>query len=251
MGPQSTKMPNYLVTSAMRSSEAESIGVFDRSQKVQSKMTSYKKPNPLIESSDDNGVKTTVQNTNKRGETYQSTAFESTQSKGGNSAFMKTLGAAQLQNEILQAGNVSERDFNPYISSERLVKDHPLKFGLKKTSFNTHLSTKMETSPKIENLTQSPGAAFEEHMPTNLIIADADHNLMNGTKKKYALPNKKPTSGKFFGSTKVLRKSHQALTQDAVRMDFSVNGQAVPTIVAHYQNVTQQLARPFATYMQS
>ena len=73
-------------------------------------------------------------------------------------------------------------------------------------------------------MTKSPGATFDEHMPTNLIIADAETNMMNGKKKRYSIANKKPTSGKFFGSTKVLRKSHQALTQDAVRMDFSVNG---------------------------
>ena len=125
---------------------------------------------------------------------------------------------------------------NPYISSERLPRDHPLKFGLKKKSYNTHLSGQMEPrSPKLNNITSG-----DESMPNNLIISEVDEMAATVCFR----PKKK---GNFFGSTKMLRKS-QGLTE--ARMEFSVNGHTVPNQVSYYQNVTQQLAnRPFASYI--
>ena len=64
---------------------------------------------------------------------------------------------------------MSERFGNPYISSERLNREHPLKFGLGKKSFNTHLSSNMEVkSPRLEKMMSkkselSPGV----HMPNH------------------------------------------------------------------------------------
>ena len=86
-----------------------------------------------------------------------------------------------------------------------------MKFGLKKKSYNTHLSGQMEArSPRLDNI-----ASGDESMPnTNLIISEADENSATVEFK----PSKK---GNFFGSTKVLRKS-QGLTE--ARMEFSVNG---------------------------
>jgi hypothetical protein len=39
---------------------------------------------------------------------------------------------------------MSDRGGNPYISSERISRENPLKYGLRKKSYNTHLSSQME-----------------------------------------------------------------------------------------------------------
>ena len=63
---------------------------------------------------------------------------------------------------MLHSGTTVSESGNPYISSERLHRDHPLKFGLKKKSYNTHLSSQMEPrSPRLDNIV--PG---DESMPS-------------------------------------------------------------------------------------
>ena len=70
--------------------------------------------------------------------------------------------------------NNSERLGNPYISTERLNREHPLKFGLRKKSYNTHLSSQMEArSPKFDGIAGSESGAAEG--PTNLILSGHEH----------------------------------------------------------------------------
>lgn len=77
----------------------------------------------------------------------------------------------------------SERNGIPNISSERLKGEHPLKFGLGKKSFNTHLSSHMEVrSPNLGKLArhikQSP-----IRMPNNNTMnsRQPQDSLMSGT----------------------------------------------------------------------
>ena len=144
---------------------------------------------------------------------------------------------AALGSNVLQSATTVSEAGNPYISSERLPRDNPLKFGLKKNHYNTHLSSQMEPrSPKLDNI-----ASGDENMPANPIITEADELSPRVDFK----PRK---SGNFFGSTKTLRKS-QGLAE--ARMEFTVNGLSVPPQVSYYQNITKELAnKPFASYIQ-
>ena len=78
-----------------------------------------------------------MNNISLRKETAQSTAFDSSnrQSKDATSAFAKTMGTSKMHNAALQSADASEQ--NPYISSERLVRNNVAKFGLKKNSYNS------------------------------------------------------------------------------------------------------------------
>ena len=125
---------------------------------------------------------------------------------------------------MLHSGMAVSESGNPYISSERLHREHPLKFGLKKKSYNTHLSSQMEPrSPRLDNI-----GSRDESLPSNLVITEADENT--GTVE--FRPSKR---GNFFGSTKTLRKS-QGLAE--ARMDFTVNGQTVSNQLSYYHNIT-------------
>ena len=78
---------------------------------------------------------------------------------------------AGVNNNILHSASTVSEKANPYISSERLQRDHPLKFGLKRKSYNTHLSTQMEPkSPRFDNIASNDDSAA----PSNIIISEAD-----------------------------------------------------------------------------
>ena len=85
-------------------------------------------------------------------DTPASTAFDSNRmSKGdGHQAFMKTLGPNQLNKNGIFTSNASERG-NPYLSSERLSREHPVRFGLRKKTHGTHLTGKMQVSSPIQD----------------------------------------------------------------------------------------------------
>ena len=93
---------------------------------------------------------------------------------------MKTLGVAQMQagvnnNNILHSASTVSEKGNPYISSERLQREHPLKFGLKRKSYNTHLSTQMEPkSPRFDAIAASNDESAGG--PSNIIISEAEEN---------------------------------------------------------------------------
>ena len=62
---------------------------------------------------------------------------------------------------------------------------------------------------------------------------------------------KRPLSkGNFFNSNaaKTMYRSKEGGLTEA-RMDFSTGGSKLPQEVTYYQNITQKLARPFATYV--
>ena len=182
----------------------------------QTKMSQHKYE-PMVHRSDKATVRT-MKDRSQRKETPQSTAFDSNRNSKecGNSQYLKTLGTAQIHaaigNNVLQSATTVSDAGNPYISSERLHREHPLKFGLKKKSYNTHLSSQMEArSPRLDNI-----ASGEDS--NQVMISEADENSATVDFR----PKQK---GNFFGSTKMLRKS-QGLTE--ARMEFSVNGQSVP-----------------------
>ena len=82
-------------------------------------------------------------------------------------------------------------------------------------------------SPNFDHAMSNSAGAIDESMPANLIMSDAEASMINYRKKQAtAAQAAKTATGKFFGSSKTLRKS-QVLMPEA-RMDFRVNGQGVP-----------------------
>ena len=156
--------------------------------------------------------------------------------------------------------NVSEHCGNPYISSERINRDRlqgPLKFGLRRTSFNSHLSSQMQVrSPNVLINSASHRSNHDESPEVNVNRQAVDETGSGGGGNNVVFPiqsaensmiksvqlcsHKRPLSkGNFFNSnpTNTMYRSKEGGLTEA-RMDFSTGGSKLPQEVTYYQNIT-------------
>lgn len=137
---------------------------------------------------------------------------------------------------------------NPYISSERLNREPPLKFGLRRKSYNEHLTSNMEArSPNLDCIgsEQTPnkkhqktkhGLILTNSGQTNVIISSAQAGSSTQApedsqlRSMQNLPSQNPNSSKgnfFNSSSKTLQKPKEPAMNEA-RMSFALNSQTVP-----------------------